>query len=561
MKKLLYISLILILTAVPLFSETAEAEEIDELEMTHLMTILVFQLAAVVILSRIMGFVFSRYLKQAQVLGWLLAGMIIGPYALGGIHIPFLGSPLFSGITPELNGFAVVASVVLLFIAGLETDLPTFLRFSGIGTAVGFGGVLLSFVLGDFAAVIFFPDIKSFMDPAALFMGTISTATSVGITAKILSEKRKMSSPEGVTILAGAVLDDVLGIILLAIVVGISSVQSSHGDINWAHIGIIAAKAFGFWLICTVLGIIFAPKLTKGLKVFESMEAIAGIALGLALLLAGLSEMAGLAMIIGAYILGLSLSQTDIAHDLMDNIQGIYRFLVPIFFCVMGMMVNFAKLQNVIIFGLVYSAIAVLAKLIGCGLPSLLMGFNFRGALRIGAGMLPRGEVTLIIAGTGLYTGVIGEDMFGVAIMTLLTASILAPPVLVNSFKGGSGLRSKINVTDKQQADLVTIELDFPSSRMARFIRKEIEEAFKSEGFFVHRMDLSRKIFHIRKEDILITLIQKEGKLELNTQPKDETLVKLLLMESLLALKDLLSGIQDMKSPDSMGEDLIGGLF
>ncbi len=556
MKKFKYIVLLLLILSVPLFANATE-----ENNMTHLMTILVLQLAVIVVISRMLGFVFSRYLKQAQVLGWLAAGMIIGPFALGGIHIPFLDSPLFTSITPQLNGFAVVASIVLLFIAGLETDLPTFIKFSGIGTAVGIGGVVLSFALGDLATVIFFPEITSFMDPAALFMGTISTATSVGITAKILSEKRKMSSPEGVTILAGAVLDDVLGIILLAIVIGISSVQGSGEGINWGHIGIIAAKAFGFWLICTVLGIIFAPKITKGLKVFESMEVIAGIALGLALLLAGLSEMAGLAMIIGAYILGLSLSQTDIAHDLMENIQGVYKFLVPIFFCVMGMMVNFSKLHSVVIFGLIYSVIAILAKLIGCGLPSLLLGFNLKGAFRIGAGMLPRGEVTLIIAGTGLYAGVIGEEMFGVAIMTLLTASIIAPPVLINSFKGGSGLRSKIDVKDKPVEDLKTIELEFPSSRMAGFIRKEIEVAFKSEGFFIHRMNLGRYIFHIRKDDILIALIQKEGKIELNTHPKDEAFVKLLVMESLLALKELLTGIQDMKSPDSMGEDLLGGLF
>ncbi len=557
MKKIKYVILLLLIAAVPLFASTGAEEE----SMPHLMTILVLQLAVVVVASRILGFVFSRYLKQAQVLGWLAAGMIIGPFALGGIHIPFLNSALFTSITPQLNGFAVVASIVLLFIAGLETDLPTFIKFSGIGTAVGFGGVIVAFALGDLAAVFFFPEITSFMDPAALFMGTISTATSVGITAKILSEKRKMSSPEGVTILAGAVLDDVLGIILLAIVVGIASVHNSGGSVNWLHIGAIAAKAFGFWVVCTVLGIIFAPKLTKRLKVFESMEAIAGIALGLALLLAGFAEMAGLAMIIGAYILGLSLSQTDIAHDLMENIQGIYKFLVPIFFCVMGMMVNFPKLQSVIIFGLIYSVIAIFAKIIGCGIPSLLMGFNLKGAFRIGAGMLPRGEVTLIIAGTGLYTGVIGEEMFGVAIMTLLTASIIAPPVLIKSFKGGSGLRSKMNVKDKPVEDLKTIELEFPSVRMSRFIRKEIEESFKSEGFFIHRIDLSRYIFHIRKDDILITLIQREGKIELNTHPKDEPFVKLLVMESLLSLKELLSGIKDMKSPDSMGEDLLGGLF
>jgi Kef-type K+ transport system membrane component KefB len=292
------------------------------LEMGHLMTVLVLEMALIVVAARTFGLIFSRYLKLPRVLGELVAGMAIGPYALGSIHLPILGQPLFPQkagvlpVSPELYGLAIIASIVLLFLAGLETDLSTFLRYSIIGTMVGIGGVLFSFVLGDLVAVWLLPGVDSFMSPTALFLGTLSTATSVGITARILSEKRKMSSPEGVTILAGAVLDDVLGIILLAVVVGISKIGTEGGQINWGEIGIIGLKAFGFWIICTVLGIIFAKRISKLLKWFKSSDAIAGVSLGLALFLAGLAEMVGLAMIIGAYVMGLSLSQTDISHEL-----------------------------------------------------------------------------------------------------------------------------------------------------------------------------------------------------------------------------------------------------
>ena len=357
--------------------------------------------------------------------------------------LPFLGGPLFPvydgalPIQPELYGFAVHASIILLFLSGLETDLPTFLRFSGLGSIIGIGGVVVSFIFGDLTAVLFLPQVSSFMDPTALFLGTLSTATSVGITARILSEKRKMSSPEGVTILAAAVLDDVVGIILLAVVVGIAKAAEPGVDLDWGRIGMIAGKAFGFWLVCTVIGIAVAPRLTKGLKHFEGMDTIAGIAFGIALILAGLSETVGLAMIIGAYVTGLSLSQTDIAHEIRENLSGLYSFFVPIFFCVMGMMVDFSSLRPVIGFGIIYSIAAIAGKLVGCGVPSLLTGFNLRGAFRIGAGMLPRGEVTLIVAGIGLSSGAIGKDIFGVAIMTLLIASVTAPPLLIKSFEGG----------------------------------------------------------------------------------------------------------------------------
>ncbi|MEA1911213.1 MAG: cation:proton antiporter [Spirochaetota bacterium] len=533
--------------------------------MTHLMTMLVLQLAIIIISARIIGWVFHKYLKQPKVLGELAAGMIIGPYALGSINIAALHGSLFHlpettlPISPELYGFAVIASIILLFSAGLETDLPTFLRFSAKGSLVGFGGVVLSFFLGDMVTVLFFEDVVSFMDPKALFLGTLSTATSVGITARILSERRKMSTPEGVTILAAAVLDDVIGIILLAVVVGVAKVKISGSGVAWGEIGLIALKAFGFWLISTVIGIIIAPKITKRLKMFESMEMIAVVSFGLALFLSGLSEMAGLAMIIGAYVMGLSLSQTDISHEIRESLHGVYSFFVPIFFAIMGMMVNFSAMKGVLVFGVFYTVVAFAGKIIGCGVPALLTGFNIKGALRIGAGMLPRGEVTLIVAGIGLSSGVIGQDMFGVAIMTLLAASIIAPPYLIKTFEGGSGYRSKLK--DKDMGDIHTIELDFPGQKMADFIRVKLLDGFRGEEFFVHKIDPNKRIYHIRKDEILITLIQNEDKISINTLPENEAFVRLLMLEEVLDLKDFLSGLESMKSPDMMGADLLMGMF
>jgi len=537
-----------------------------EISMTHLMTVLVLQLSAIVIASKLLGYFFSRYLKQPRVLGELISGMIIGPYALGKFVIPAINGPLFPlpegtlSVSPELYGFAIVASIILLFLSGLETDLPTFLKYSVKGSVVGLGGVVVSFLMGDTAAVLFLPKVDSFLHPTALFLGTLSTATSVGITARILSEKRKMSSPEGVTILAAAVLDDVLGIVLLAVVVGVAKVHSAGAGVPWKNIGIIAAKAFGFWLVCTVIGILIAPRLTKGLKRFRSMDIVASISFGIGLFLAGLSETAGLAMIIGAYVTGLSLSQTDVAHDVREKLQGIYNFFVPIFFCVMGMMVNFSAMKGVFFFGLIYTVIAILGKIFGCGIPALLTGFNFRGAFRVSAGMLPRGEVTLIVAGIGLASGAIGHDMFGVAIMALLISSIVSPPLLIKSFKGGSGLRAK-QAEEKKEEAARQIRLDFPSVRMTDFIREEITHAFKEEEFFISRMDFNRQIYHIRKDEILIALSQEDNLIEINTSPKYEEFVRLLVLEALLELKELIEGAQSMKSPDSIGADLLKGLF
>jgi Kef-type K+ transport system membrane component KefB len=543
----------------------AFAAEPEGQDMGHLMTTLVLQLAVIIISARIFGILFDRYLKQPRVLGELMAGMVIGPYALGAISVPLLGQPLFPAlesvmpVTPELYGLAVVASIVLLFLAGLETDLPTFLKFSHIGSAVGLGGVVLSFTLGDLIAVLLLPGVDSFMSPTALFLGTLSTATSVGITARILSEKQKLSSPEGVTILAGAVLDDVLGIILLAVVVGIANLGASGREIDWGNIGLIGLKAFAFWIILTVLGILFAKKISRGLKWLRSNDAMAGAALGIALLLSGLAEKAGLAMIIGAYVVGLSLSQTDMSNELRERLHGVYQFLVPVFFCVMGMMVNFSVLKGIFLFGLVYTAGAILGKIVGCGLPALVAGFNLRGALRIGAGMLPRGEVTLIVAGIGLSTGVIGQDMFGVAIMTLLIASVIAPPILIKTFEGGSGLRKKNLAREKEIG--CRIKIDFPSILITDFMRNHLVNAFQDEDFFVHRLNMDSLIYHIKKENIFITLFQKNKMIEFTTDSENRELVTLILAEEILELKDLLEGMENLQSPDGMCEALVSGLF
>lgn len=538
--------------------------------MTHAMTVLILQLALIVISARVLGFVFAEYLKQPKVLGELAAGMLIGPYALGSLHFPGLHQPLFPlpdtalPVSPELYGFAAFASIVLLFLAGLETDLPTFLKFSVKGSMVGLGGVVVSFALGDAAAVLLLPKVTTFMHPEALFLGTLSTATSVGITARILSEKRKMSSPEGVTILAAAVLDDVLGIVLLAVVVGIAKVTAGGAggetDIAWGHIGLIALKAFGFWLGCTVIGILVAPKLTKGLKRFKSMPSIAALAFGIALLLAGLSEMVGLAMIIGAYVTGLALSRTDIAHELREGLQGVYEFMVPIFFCIMGMMVDFSAIAAVFGFGLAYTVFALAGKIFGCGIPALLAGFNLRGALRIGAGMLPRGEVTLIIAGVGLSAGIIGPDMFGVAVMTLLVASVIAPPYLIATFKGGSGYVADI-AAGTVESETHSIDLEFPSTRMAAFIRGEVLRAFQDAEFFVQHIDLNRPFYHVRKDEILISVRQEDTRISVSADRRHEEFVRLLMLETILDLKDFLQGLQSMKSPDMMGAELLMGLF
>lgn len=531
------------------------------------MTVLVMQLAVILIFAKILGYLFQRFLRQPRVLGELVAGMIVGPYALGQFTLPLLGQPLFPigqgvlPVSPELYGFASVASIVLLFLAGLETDLPTFLRFSLVGSLVGLGGATLAFFAGSSVAIWILPDVTGYLHPVALFLGVLSTATSVGITARILSDKRQMSSPEGVSILSAAVLDDVIGIILLAVVVGIVRSEGPAGQIDWGQIGVVAAKAVGFWLVFTVVGILFAPKLIKGLKVFRSMDVMAGTTFGLALFLSGLSETAGLAMIIGAYVTGLSLSQTDIAHQLRERLSGLYDFLVPIFFGVMGMMVDFSAFVSVVGFGLLYAGAAIAGKILGCGVPALFTGFNLKGALRIGLGMLPRGEVSLIIAGIGLSTGAISAELFGVAVLTMLLSTVAAPPLIIRSFDGTEGYRAEGRLRPARVEDQQVVTLELPTALTAEFFRRRILQSFRNEEYFVNRIDLENEIYQIRQDDTIITLTQEGNTIQVQTDSETEAFVRFLMAEEIVELRDLLEGLEKMNQSKDVGQNLLGGIF
>ena len=522
----------------------------------------IFQLGILIVFTRIGGFWLRKWLRLPGVLGELIVGMAIGPYALGQFHWPIVGQlfpfgPGGSPVSPELYAFSTFASIVLLFLSGLETDLSTFLRYSVAGTVVGIGGVTISFFLGTGCAV-WFGLADNWLAPHALFLGAIATATSVGISARILGERKKMDSPEGVTILAAAVFDDVLGIIVLAIVVGMSRAES-EGGVSWPHILFIASKAFGFWIGATAAGLLLARRFSKMLKYFKSTQAISALALGFGLLLAGLSEMAGLAMIIGAYIMGLSLSRTDLVQVIQKEIEGLQNILVPVFFATMGMMVNFSAIVPVFKIGLVYSLLAIFSKVAGCGLPALFCGFNGHGAIRIGVGMLPRGEVALIVAGIGLTTGAIGQDIFGIAILMTLITTLLGPALLAGSFENpASGLRKP---DDSAKAQNRTIRISFASNDMSEFMLARIVRAFRQEEFYVYRLSPDAETYHIRKDENFFILEGENTDICLTTTLQNETLARLIVAEEMLTLRSMLHMVQESVNLDSMEHDLISSLF
>lgn len=552
-KKWLIVTAVLFVLILPVFAQSSTENSSTQI------TQFIFQLAIIIFAARLGGMA-AEAISQPSVLGELIVGIIIGPFALGAIPLPGFPSGLFSinngePISMMLQGFSNVAAIILLFSSGLQTDLDMLMKYSVAGSIVGLGGVIFSFGFGIVLGAFFTH--QALFAPINLFIGILSTATSVGITARILSDRKKMDSPEGVTILAAAVFDDVLGIILLAVVLGIVAVLegSKSGSLSAGAIIGISVKAFGLWLAFTAFGLIFSKKISAFLEKIGGEGHFNILALGLAFFIAGIFEMEGLSMIIGAYIVGLSLSKTEISFIIQDKIKVLYELFVPIFFVVMGMEVQVSKIlePSVLIFGLSFTLVAMLAKVLGCGLPTLFLGFNKMGALRIGVGMIPRGEVALIIAGIGLSSKILSQEYFGASIlMTILTT--IAAPIILNLIldRGGRGTRKEAKTSTSEE-----FVVELPNIELAELLSSYLLADLQREGFYAQLMSIGDDISHIRKNDVSISMKIDKNKLILETAPEDLPFVQMMVYETMVKLDANLDKLKSTYDPAAMRREIL----
>ena len=499
--------------------------------------LVLFQLSAMLVSAKLLGALCEK-IKVPGVIGELLAGAIIGPFLLGSLikvplhggWVPLFPAPINAGewpINQTVWSFAQFASILLLFITGLHTDLKQFLKYVGPATLVALAGAIVPFALGTAAMYVpFFAELaratpdESVLVPA-LFVGLILMATSIGITARVLSDIRKLDTPEGVTILGAAVLDDVIGIIGLAIVGGIAAT----GTVSLGAVATISFKALGVWIGLTAGILLAANQIERVLTRIPYGGTMVALAMALAFVCSGVAEFFGLAFIIGAYSVGLGLSRTAMAHQLMQRLAPIADFIVPIFFATLGMLVDFRAMfsnQGVIIMGVVVTAIAIVAKTGGCALAALPAGFNARGAYRIGIGMLPRGEVALIVAGVGLSQNIIGPNVFGVSIMMTLVTTIVAPILLVPAFeRGGSGAKGakepekKLPPEGAQRALELLVPADVGNLLVARLLKLA-----EDDGWAGAYEEAVENIYLLRRGKDLAELRSQDGRIVVDAPPE-----------------------------------------
>ncbi|MCR8635239.1 cation:proton antiporter [Paenibacillus radicis (ex Xue et al. 2023)] len=367
---------------------------------------LIFQLAVILLASKIAGDISVR-LGQPSVLGKLLIGIILGPAVLGIVTS-----------TEVLSEISQIGVILLMFIAGLETDTEEFKRTGKASAYVGVAGIIVPFSLGYLAGItIGLPQIES------VFLGLLLSATSVSISVQALKEMGKLKSREGTTILGAAVIDDILVIIVLAFVMSFAG-----GDVN---LGVIVLKKIAFFAVAILLAWKVVPWVLNKFAPLRVTEAVISAGLIICFLYAYLAEYAGVAAIIGAYIAGVAISLTKYKHEVFEKVETIsYSIFVPVFFTSIGVTAEFTGLlQNIgLIAGL--SVLAILTKLIGSAIGAKLAGFQWSNSLAIGAAMVSRGEVALIIAAMGLESNLLNKDMFAVIIVVVLITTIVTPPMM-----------------------------------------------------------------------------------------------------------------------------------
>jgi Kef-type K+ transport system membrane component KefB len=352
--------------------------------------------------------IFER-LRQPAVVGELLAGVLLGPSLLGLIHP-----------NEMTEGLAEMGAIFLLFTVGLETKPRDLLQVGGIATLVATLGVAIPFVMG----FVYMRAIDHAM-VESIFVGAALVATSVGITARVLADAGVLSTRVARVILGAAVLDDILGMIVLAVVSSLS-----EGRVNYLSLAIVTGEAVGFSLLVVFFGSHVVGRFRPAVAKLRARNSAFALSVILCLGLSLASLYIGMAAIIGAFLAGLALADYSEQYRLQQNAHPIMEFLAPFFFVLLGAEVNVRTVYQPGLLGIIgiVCVLAVVSKLIGCGLGALSMGY--RDAARVGVGMIPRGEVGLIVAGVGLRLHTISDAIYTVVLSMSIVTTLFAPPVL-----------------------------------------------------------------------------------------------------------------------------------
>ncbi|MEW5938845.1 MAG: cation:proton antiporter [Chloroflexota bacterium] len=401
---------------------------------------LAFLLSIILLSAKLAGYLSIR-LGQPSVLGELLVGILLGPSVVDVLNLPFIDHALADTIA-ELGELGVL---LLMFIAGLELHLNELTRNTRVAAYAGFLGVFLPTTLGWGAGLLFGMENK-----AAIFLGLTLGATSVSISAQTLMELKALRSRVGLSLLGAAVFDDILVILFLSIFLALETGAGGLGGVLWIIVRMVVflvfSVAFGFWVLPWLMRRISRLPVSQGVL---TLALVVMLAYGLSAELVG-----GMAAITGAFIAGLMMARSGERERVEQGVHALaYGLFVPVFFINIGLSVNTRTLQvEMYVFALAITLVAILGKWLGAGIGAKLGGLSPSESVQLGAGMVSRGEVGLIVASVGIQAGLVIPDEFSAIVAMVLVTTVVTPPILRGLFSQNKRKAQKTPLEAEQAA-------------------------------------------------------------------------------------------------------------
>lgn len=375
-------------------------------------------LAVLLFAAKIFAELFNK-LKLPAVLGELIAGITVGPFALGSIPI-FDGKPLVI-LNETVHQIGEIAGLVILFIAGLHITPREFLRGGASSFTIGALGVVVPFFLGYYVFTIFGLEALQ-----AVMIATALTATSIAISVSVLGELGKMQTKEAKMILGAAIVDDILAIAVLSVVV--SMVQTGNLSPNIIDVIFLIVKILAIFAALLIGAIVVVPRIIHAERLWKARGSIEGIVTASFFGASAIAATVGLSPIVGAFSVGMAVASTKLIKRVEEYVDKLEIIFAPLFFAIIGAQVNLTGVNLEVLFlSAIMIIIAILSKLSGCGVPALLFLRNKSKAMKVGIGMISRGEVGLIVAGIGVTSGALSPNIYTTVIIMVAITTLITP--------------------------------------------------------------------------------------------------------------------------------------
>jgi Kef-type K+ transport system membrane component KefB len=375
-------------------------------------------LAILLFAAKIFAEIFHKF-RLPVVLGELLAGIVMSPFAFGAIPL-FDGKPIVI-LNETVRQIGEISGIVILFIAGLEITPREFLRGGAASFTVGACGVVVPFFVGYYVFTLF-----GLGGLQAVLVATALTATSIAISIRVLTELGKMQTQEAKLILGAAIVDDILAIAVLSVVTTMA--QTGNVTPNIIDITFLIIKVLGIFVALLVGAVVIIPKILHADRLWKSRGSIEGIVTASFFGASAIAAIVGLSPIVGAFAVGMAVASTKIIGRVEEYVEKLEIIFAPLFFAIIGAQVNLTGVNLYVLFlAAIVVIVAISTKLIGCGLPSILFLKSKSRAMKVGIGMISRGEVGLIVAGIGVTSGALTSNIYTTLIIMVAVTTVITP--------------------------------------------------------------------------------------------------------------------------------------